>query len=89
LDTALVLDNKAIKLKPSSWFYRLKIDILEKQHKYKEAIETANALFDVLQKNAKEEGWSAETLRITTETNKTRIELLKMKLNELGGIIPG
>ena len=82
LDKALILVDKAIQLKPNSWYYRLKIDILEKQNKYNEAIETANAQFRIQQKEAKEYGWSPETLRIATEETKTRIELFKIKLKK-------
>jgi tetratricopeptide (TPR) repeat protein len=80
LDKALILVDKAIALKPKSWYYGLKIDILEKLGKYNEAIETANSAFEILQNDAKEYGWNAETLRIAKEETKSRIESLKVKL---------
>jgi hypothetical protein len=80
LDKALVLADKAIAIRPRSYYYRLKIDILEKQKKYKLAIEAAIAGLNVLPKNATELGWDDETLRIASEEFKLRIDSLKQKL---------
>ncbi|MBN8786961.1 MAG: DUF2911 domain-containing protein [Terrimonas sp.] len=40
LETALALINRAMDIKNSSWYYSLKIDILTKNKRYAEAIET-------------------------------------------------
>lgn len=71
LDQALILINSAILRKNEPWYFRLKIDILEKQHKYQEAIEAANQAIEVIQRKAE---WDTQTKQQSTEEYKTRIK---------------
>jgi Protein of unknown function (DUF2911) len=82
LSRAVTLIDKAILIKKEPWYYRLKIDILEKQKKYPEAIVVLNSLVDGLPKMAREKGWSTATLQKSAEENKSRIETLKKKLTK-------
>ncbi len=83
LDKALILVNKAITKNPKqAWFYALKVDVLEKQKQYTEAIAAGNAELEFMQKYGKEIGWSAETQRVAIEACKARIESMKRKLEK-------
>lgn len=50
LDRALVLIGKAIAMKNEPWYYRQKIDILEMQEKYDDAIDCATLAISINQK---------------------------------------
>ena len=78
LDKALILIDKAIAKKNESWYYRQKIDILEKQMKYKEAIECANLAISL---DRKRTDWDSKTKQEIEEQYKKRIEIFKTKLN--------
>jgi tetratricopeptide (TPR) repeat protein len=71
LDQALILINSAILRKNESWYFRLKIDILEKQTKYQEAIEVANQAIEVIQKKKE---WDTQTKQQSIEDYKARIK---------------
>lgn len=71
LDQALVLISSAILKKREPWYFRLKIDILEKQNKYQEAIEVANQAIEVIQKKAE---WDNQTKQQSIEEYNVRIK---------------
>ena len=77
LDRALILIDKAIAKKNESWYYRQKVDILEKQMKYKEAIDCANLAISLDQKRTE---WDLETRQQVEKEYRRRIELFKSKL---------
>lgn len=79
LDQALILIDKAIAKKNESWYYRQKIDILEKQKKYKEAIDCANLAIALDQKRTE---WDLKTKQQSKEEYKKRIEILKSRLKK-------
>lgn len=79
LDRAPVLIDKAIAKKNESWYYRQKIDILEKQMKYKEAIDCANLAISINQKRTE---WDLKTKQQSEEEYKRRIEFFKDRLNK-------
>lgn len=82
LPKAITLINKAIVKKDAPWYYRLKIDILEKQENYPEAIEAANQAIEFMQKHADELGWSSKTKQQEIEGTKARIEAFQKKLRK-------
>ena len=77
VELALTLINKAIQLKNESWYYRQKIDILEKLKKYKEAIECAELAIALNQKRA---DWDAESKERSKKEYEQRIVFFKSKL---------
>jgi tetratricopeptide (TPR) repeat protein len=79
LDQALILIDKAIAKKNESWYYRQKIDILEKQKKYKEAIDCANLAIAFDQKRTE---WDLKTKQQSEEEYKKRIEIFKSRLKK-------
>ncbi|SDG14670.1 DUF2911 domain-containing protein [Chitinophaga filiformis] len=79
LDKALLLINKAIRKRNESWYYRQKIDILEKQMKYQEAIDCANLAISVDQKR---NDWDLKTKQQSEEEYKKRIEFFTSKLKK-------
>jgi hypothetical protein len=79
LDRALILIDKAIGKKNESWYYRQKIDILEKQMKYKEAIDCANLAISLDQKRTE---WDLKTKEQSEEEYKKRIEFFKSRLKK-------
>ncbi|HEY5822827.1 MAG TPA: DUF2911 domain-containing protein [Cyclobacteriaceae bacterium] len=82
LDQALILINSAVLRKKESWYFRLKIDILEKQNKSQEAIEVANQAIEMIQKKAE---WDTQTKEQSIEEYKVRIKNLEnRKLNSQG-----
>jgi len=76
-DDALHLINQAITIRNDSWYYRLKIDILEKLGKYKEAITVAQQVITVDQNRT---AWDQKTKQESVQEYKNRIEILKSKL---------
>jgi hypothetical protein len=76
LDRALILINSAILRKNESWYFRLKIDLLEKQTKYQEAIEVANQAIEVIQKKTE---WDTQTKQHNIDEYKARIKELETK----------
>ncbi|MBL0745682.1 DUF2911 domain-containing protein [Chryseolinea lacunae] len=79
LDRALILIDKAIAKKSQSWYYRQKVDILEKQMKYKEAIDCATLAIALDQKRTE---WDSQTRQNIEDEYKKRIELFKSKLKK-------
>jgi len=79
LDKALLLIDKAIRKRNESWYYRQKIDILEKQMKYQEAIDCANLAISVDQKR---NDWDLKTKQQSEEEYKKRIEFFTSKLKK-------
>jgi tetratricopeptide (TPR) repeat protein len=79
LDRALILIDKAIGKKNESWYYRQKIDLLEKQMKYKEAIDCANLAISLDQKRTE---WDLKTKEQSEEEYKKRIEFFKSRLKK-------
>ena len=79
LDRALVLIDKAIEKKNESWYYRQKIDILEKQMKYKEAIDCAKLAISLDQKRT---GWDLKTKQENEEEYKKRIKFFTSRLKK-------
>jgi len=77
METALVLIDTAIKKGPKSWHYRLKMDILEKMNRNKEAIEVGDAAIKFLNENADKLGWEANTKQQSINHFRARIEDLK------------
>jgi tetratricopeptide (TPR) repeat protein len=77
LDQALSLIDKAIAMKNDAWYYRQKIDILEKQKKYKEAIECATLAISLDQKRTE---WNSATRQQSETEYKKRIEFFKSRL---------
>jgi tetratricopeptide (TPR) repeat protein len=76
LDKALVLINNAISKKSELWYFRLKIDILEKQRKYQEAIEVSNLAIEFIQNNA---DWDSQTKQQSVAEYNQRIEGFKKR----------
>ncbi|WP_343668462.1 DUF2911 domain-containing protein [Chitinophaga sp.] len=79
LDQALVLIDKAITKKNEPWYYRQKIDILEKLMKYREAIDCANLAISL---NQKRTDWDLKEKQQNEAAYKKRIEYFKSKLKE-------
>ncbi|MBL7768740.1 MAG: DUF2911 domain-containing protein [Flavipsychrobacter sp.] len=79
LDLALTLINKAVQLKNESWYYRQKIDILEKLKKYKEAIECAELAIALNQERA---DWDAESKERSKKEYEQRINYFKSKQHQ-------
>lgn len=79
LDGALVLIDKAIKRKNDAWYYRQKVDILEKQMKYQEAIDCANLAISL---NQQRTDWDLKAKQQSEAQYKKRIELFKSKIKK-------
>lgn len=79
LDRALVLIDKAIAIKNESWYYRQKVDILELQKKYKEAIDVATLAISVDQKRA---DWDTRSKQESEAQYKKRIEGFRSQLKK-------
>ena len=83
LDKSLILVNKAIAQDPKSgWSYGLRVDILEKQEKYPEAILAAQAMLEFNQTYGKEIGWDAEQQRNAANDGEAKIAVLKKKMKK-------
>ena len=77
LDKALTLIDFAIARNArESWYYSLKVDVLEKQGKYAEARLAAIRHLDLLELHGREFGWDEETLRVAIAGVKTRVNQL-------------
>ncbi len=70
LDQALVLINSAILKKEEPWYFRLKIDILEKQKRYQDAIEVANQAIESIRKKVE---WDNQTKQQSIDEYRQRI----------------
>jgi tetratricopeptide (TPR) repeat protein len=78
LHKALVLIDLAIERNPRQpWYYKLKVDVLEKQGNYSDALLAAMKELDFLEKHGKEFGWDEETLRVALEGTKSRVAHLE------------
>lgn len=78
LDRALMLMDRAIAIRKDAWYYRQKLDILEKQMKYQEAIDFANLAMSI---NRQRTEWDLKTKEQSEKEYKERIEFFKSKLN--------
>ena len=77
LDRALVLIDKAIAIKNESWYYRQKVDILELQKKYKEAIDVATL---AISQDQKRTDWDTESKQQSEAEYKKRIDFYRSQL---------
>lgn len=77
LDLALVLIDKAIAMKNESWYYRQKVDILELQKKYKEAIDAATLAISIDQKRV---DWDSGSKQQSEAEYKKRIDFYRSQL---------
>lgn len=80
LDKALTLVDLAIARNArQSWYYNLKVDVLEKQRSYAKARLAAIEHLDLLEQHGKEFGWDDETLRGAIAGVRNRVaQLSKM-----------
>lgn len=78
LERALILIDQALAGGNESWYYRQKIDILEKQRKYQEAIDCANLAISVDNKRA---DWDLKSKQQSENEYRKRIEMFKAQLN--------
>jgi tetratricopeptide (TPR) repeat protein len=82
LDKALKLVGLAISKDPKQpWYHKLKVDVLEKQGNYREALQAALQQLDFLKQHDNELGWDAETLRVAVDEVTSRVEYLTTKTN--------
>lgn len=79
MELALVLINKAIQQKNEAWYYRQKVDILEKLNKYKEAIECAELAISL---NQQRSDWDEASKETSKKEYEQRIRHFKSKLAE-------
>jgi tetratricopeptide (TPR) repeat protein len=79
LDRAVLLIDKAIAMKNESWYYRQKVDILELQKKYKEAIDVATLAIAMDQKRA---DWDTRSKQESEAEYKKRIEGFRIRLKK-------
>ena len=79
LDRAVLLIDKAIAMKNESWYYRQKVDILELQKKYKEAIDVATLAIAMDQKRA---DWDTRSKQESEAEYKKRIEEFRIRLKK-------
>ncbi len=77
LNEALVLINQGIALEGELWCYRLKIDILEKQKKYREAVEATKDGIQYVNKNRSKLGYQQSEI----ENLESRMHALEKKAN--------
>lgn len=80
LDRAVLLIDKAIAMKEESWYYRQKVDILEMQKKYEEAIDCATLAISIDQKRT---NWDSRTKQQSETEYKKRIEFFKRQKNKI------
>ncbi|MFN3667125.1 MAG: hypothetical protein ACK4S0_13245, partial [Sediminibacterium sp.] len=73
------LINKAIQQKNVAWYYRQKVDILEKLNKYKEAIECAELAISL---NQQRSDWDEASKETSKKEYEQRIRHFKSKLAE-------
>jgi hypothetical protein len=66
-------------MKNDSWYYRQKIDILELQKKYKEAIAVATLAISIDQKRA---DWDSASKQQSEAEYKKRIEVFRSQLKK-------
>ncbi len=81
LDKALKLTDLAVARDPKeSWYYNLKVDVLEKQGNYADALVAAMNFVDLLEEHDKDFfGWNEETFRGVITGAKSRAAELKQK----------
>ncbi len=73
LDKAVTLIDLAIKRNPKqAWFYNLKVDVLEKQGNYAEALRAVREELAFLEAHGQELGWDDKTLSVVVEDSKSR-----------------
>lgn len=79
LDRAKVLIDKAIAKKNEAWYYRQKIDILEKQKKYQEAIECTRLAISLDQNRV---DWDDKSKKESKEEYEKRIDFFNSQLKK-------
>jgi len=79
LDRAKILIDKAIARRNEAWYYRQKIDILERQKKYKEAIECTRLAISLDQNRA---DWDAKSKKESKEEYEKRIDYFNNQLKQ-------
>lgn len=76
-ELALTLINKAIKRKNEAWYYRQKVDILEKLKRYQEAIDCAKLAITL---NEQRSDWDQKSKDQSKAAYEERIESFKKRL---------
>ncbi len=80
LETGLALVNRAIDIKPSAWYYSLKVDILLVDKKYAEAIETLKLNMAYVRTNP--ENWNKEQLDGVIKEQEMQLRELQSKIKK-------
>ncbi len=80
LETALKLINTAISMQKVSWYYDLKVDILTKRERYKEALETLKIAMDYVKTNP--ENWTEEQQRSVSKQQEIKMNELVLKIRK-------
>jgi hypothetical protein len=79
-ETGLALVNRAIDIKPSSWYYSLKVDILLMGKRYAEAIETLKLNMAYVKTNP--ENWTKEQLDNVVKGQEVQMRELQSKIKK-------
>lgn len=79
-ETGLALVNRAIDIKPSSWYYSLKVDILLMGKRYAEAIETLKLNMAYVKTNP--ENWTKEQLDGVVKGQEVQMRELQSKIKK-------
>lgn len=85
LDKALSLIDKAIQIKETAWYYRLKTDILENQKKYGQAIDLLQSLVVAAPKMSRSLGWNPNFEQEMIDGYNSRINSIRKKLAQNDG----
>ncbi len=80
LETGLALVNRAIDIKPSSWYYSLKVDILLMGKRYTEAIETLK--FNMAYVKTNPEDWTKEQVDNVVKGQEMQMRELQSKIKK-------
>jgi len=80
LETGLALINKAMDISTTSWYYALKVDILTKQKRYDEAIETLKRNMAFVKTNP--ENWTEGELGHVLKGQEIQMKELQSKIKK-------
>ncbi len=80
LETGLALVNRAIDIKPNSWYYALKVDMLATGKRYAEAIETLKLSMAYVKTNP--QNWTQEQLDHVVKGQEVQMKELQRKLKK-------
>jgi hypothetical protein len=80
LDTGLTLVDLALRIKPTSWYYALKTDILTKKEEYAEAIEAVKLNLNYLKSNP--ENWTKDQYDRVLSDLKIQMKMLEEKIKK-------